>query len=142
MKGSQVVFRGFALAALAAAMLVPSAQGMARPQTRPQTTEPDVYVDYDVTISDSRITLSDHTADRGNGGAFHVKNTGNKAHNFAFVGRGLIGLSSAGLSTPVLRPGQTFVLQIYMDYRGTLTYRSTQRYDLNKIGMKGRFTVT
>jgi hypothetical protein len=130
--------RILAPAAVAAVALVPSAHGI----TRPLTTEPDVYVDYDVTITDSRITLSDHTADRGNGGAFHVKNVGTKAHNFAFVGRGLIGLSSAGLSTPVLRPGQTFVLQIYMDYRGTLTYRSTQRYDLNKIGMKGRFTVT
>jgi len=141
-KMKSVVFRGFALAALAAAMLVPSAQGMTRPQTRPQTTEPDVYQDIDVTITDSRITLSDHNASRGDGGSFHVKNTGKKAHNFAFVGQGLIGLTSAGLSTPVLRPGQTFVLQIYMDYRGTLTYRSTQKYDLNKIGMKGRFTVT
>lgn len=125
------------LAALSAVALVPSAHGV----TRPQTTEPDVYEDIDVTITDSRISLSDHSANRGDGASFHVKNAGKKPHNFALVGRGLIGLSSSGLSTPTLRPGQTYVLQVYMDYRGTLTYRSTQRYDLNKIGMKGRFTV-
>jgi hypothetical protein len=138
----------FLLAVVTAACLavfiaggVQYAHGATRAVAAPKTTEPDVYDDIDVTITDRKITLSDRAADRGNGVNLHVKNVGTKPHSFAFVGPGAIGLSGAGLSTPVLQPGKTYVLQVYMDNRGALPYRSTVKADAGKIGMRGVFLV-
>lgn len=137
----KVLFRFVVLAvAVGSVAIVAGSTGPAHGATR--TTEPDVYQDIDVTITDRKITLSDRSAARGDGVNYHVKNVGTKPHSFAFVGPGAIGLGGTGLGTPVLKPGQTYVLQLFMDNRGALPYRSTVRADLGKIGMHGVFLVT
>jgi hypothetical protein len=121
-----------ALAAVSAIGLVPAAHG---------TTEPDVYNQVTVTISDTKITVSDTTATRGEGVDFHVKNIGKKPHNFVLVGDKAIGLAREGLGTPVLLPKKTWVLQVFMDVRGDLPFKSSLKADSKKPGMKGTFTV-
>ncbi len=127
----------FALAAVAAIALVPAANGV----TRPNTTEPNVYNQVTVTITDTKIIVSDTSANRGEGVDFRVKNIGKKPHNFVLLGDNAIGLAHEGLGTPVLLPKKTWVLQVFMDIRGDLPYRSTLRADRAKAGMKGMFTV-
>jgi len=127
-----------ALGAVSAIALVPSAYGVARPST----TEPDNYVTVNVTITDTRIIISDDSANRGEGVDFHVKNIGKKPHNFVLLGQQAIGLAHEGLGTPVILPKKTWVLQTFMDVRGELPYKSTLRADRAKPGMKGTFTVS
>ena len=135
-------FRFLSLVALLAAVVVPLAHGATRLAAAPQTTEPDTYIDVNVTLTDRKITLSDRNAERGDGITLHVRNTGTKPHNFTFVGPGAIGLTNAGLGTPTLKPGQTYVLQVYLDYRGAIPYRSTVKGDATRISMRGVFFVT
>jgi hypothetical protein len=135
-------FRLLSLVALVAAVMVPLAHGATRIATAPQTTEPDDYLDVNVTLSDRKITLSDRSADRGNGVTFHVKNTGTKPHSFALVGTAAISLDNAGLRTPVLKPGQTAVLQVYLDFRGAIPYKSFAPGDATRLTMRGVFFVT
>jgi hypothetical protein len=127
--------------AVSAAALVPLAHGAVRSAAAPRTTEPDVYQDVNVSITDRKIVLSDRHAERGNGVDFHVRNNGTKPHSFTLVGPGAIGLSNAGLGTPTLRPGQTYVLSVYMDFRGAIPYRSTAKGDATRIAMRGVFIV-
>ncbi len=131
------------VAVLAAVLvsLVPLAHGATRVADGPKTTEPEVYEDIFVTINDRKIVLSDRRAERGEGITLHVKNTGAKPHSFAFAGRGAIGLSNSGLSTPVIKPGQTAILSVFMDLRGAVPYRSTVKADASRIGMRGVFFV-
>jgi hypothetical protein len=140
-----MVLRLARLAAVLAAAVVPFAlvsfaQGATGVTAGPNTTEPEVYEDVNVTITDRKIVLSDRRAERGEGVSLHVKNTG-KPHSFAFAGRGALALGSAGLSTPVLKPGQTYILSVYMDVRGAVPYRSTVKADAGRIGMRGVFFV-
>jgi hypothetical protein len=129
-----------AVVALAVVGLVPAAHGTT---ARHQTTEPEIYDDIDVTISDSRIVLSDRAGVRGNGVNFHIRNTGRRAHNFRLLAQGqVIGLGHDGLGSPTLKPKQTYVLQVYLDYRGTFLYRSTLATDRAKPGMHGTFSVS
>jgi hypothetical protein len=121
-----------ALAAVSAIGLVPAAHG---------TTEPSVYNQVTVTISDTKITVSVNSAMRGEGVDFHVKNIGKKPHNFVLTGSNAIGLAHEGLGTPVLLPKKTWVLQVFMDIRGDIPFKSTLRADRTKAGMKGTFTV-
>ena len=115
----------------------------ARSAARPLTTEPSVYNDIDVTLTDSRIVLSEVVSQRGQGVNFHVKNVGKRVHNFTLLAQGIaIGLGHEGFSSGNLRTNQTAVVQIYLDYRGKFTYRSTTRPDRPKPGMHGTFTVT
>ena len=131
------------VAALAAAVvtLVPFAYGATRVAAGPQTTEPEVYQDVNVTLTDRKIVLSERRAERGEGVTLHVKNTGTKPHSFSFAGRGALSLSASGLSTPALKPGQTYILSVYMDLRGAIPYRSTVKADASRIGMRGVFFV-
>jgi hypothetical protein len=134
----------FAFAAVAGVAVIPSAQAMTRaPQAvrMPQTTTPDTIDEVDVTITDSKIILSDKTAERGDQVDFHVTNNGKRAHNFVLVGTGPVALSNLGLGTNLLRPHGTAVLQVFMDFRGPMTYKSTVRVDLTKPGMKGTFAI-
>ena len=121
------------------ALLVPAAHGLAAPKT----TTPDVSLDIDVTITDSRIVLTDNTAERGDGVNFHVRNVGKRVHSFALLADSaqLIALDRAGLHTPLLKPKQTSILQVYMDSRGTFVYRSLASADRAKPGMHGKFVV-
>jgi len=138
-----VKIRILALTAAALTLgVVPAAHGVTR---GPLTTEPDAYVDVDVTITDTRIVLSDKDYERGNGVNFHVRNTGKKAHNFALVVAStaqITPLGGEGLRTPLLKSKQSAVLQVYLDIRGDFTYRSLARTDRAKPGMHGKFTVT
>jgi hypothetical protein len=126
-----------ALAAVSAVALVPAANGLARPNT----TEPDVYNNVNVTITDTKIIVSDLSVTRGEGVDFHVKNIGKRPHNFVLVGDNAIGLAHEGLGTPVLLPKKTWILQVFMDIRGDIPYRSTLRLDRTKVGMKGTISV-
>jgi hypothetical protein len=121
--------------------LVPFAQGATRVAAAPRTTEPEVYQDVNVTITDRKIVLSDRRAERGEGVTLHVKNIGTKPHSFGFAGRGALALGGGGLSTPALKPGQTYILSVYMDLRGAIPYRSTLKADASRIGMRGVFFV-
>jgi hypothetical protein len=122
-----------ATVAAAVALLVPAAHG---------TTEPDEFTTIDVTITDSRIILSEKTADRGEGIDFRVRNIGKKPHSFALLAEGkVIGLDREGLDTPLLKPKQTSVLQVFMDLRGSFVYRSLAKADRAKPGMHGKFLV-
>lgn len=121
---------------------VPAAAKVA--QAKPYTTEPDVYDDVDVTITDSKITLTQHSSSRGNGVNFHVHNVGKRPHNFTLIApkAAIVGLGAEGLGTGTLKPGKTDVLQVYMDYEGAFTYRSTLAADRAKPGMHGKYLVT
>ena len=134
--------RLISLVAVSAAVLVPLAHGATRTAAAPRTTEPDVYNDVSVTITDRKIVLSDRHAQRGDGVDFHVRNNGTKPHTFTRLGTGALGLSTAGLSTPTLKPGQTYTLSVYMDFRGAIPYRSTVKGDATRIAMRGVFFVT
>lgn len=127
-----------AFAAVLAVAVVPPAQGMVR---APQTTEPGEIVPVDVTITDAKITLSDYAAQRGDQIDFRVVNNGRRAHNFALRGSGPVALSNLGLSTNLLRPKGKAVLQVFLDFRGEMVYKSTVRADLSKPGMKGTFKI-
>src|SRR4029079_19594859 len=82
-KGSHghVRLRSLVLIAVAATvvLVVPAAHSGVR------TTEPDVYEMVDVTVTDSKIVLSDKSADRGEGVDFKIRNAGKKAHSFALL---------------------------------------------------------
>ena len=127
-----------AFAAVLAVTVVPAAQGMAR---APQTTEPGEIVEVTVTITDSKITLSDYAAERGDQIDFHVANNGRRAHNFVLRGIGPVALSNLGLGTNLIRPKGKAVLQVFLDFRGEMTYKSTVRADQSKPGMKGTFRI-
>jgi hypothetical protein len=134
----------FALAAVAGFAVVPSAQAMTRGQQAargPQTTEPGEIVEINVTITDTKITVSDKTAQRGDQVDFHVQNNGRRAHNFVLRGTGPIALSDLGLGTNLIKPKGSAVLQVFLDFRGQRTYKSTVRTDLTKPGMKGTFAI-
>ena len=140
--GARMGVRLLSLVALVAAVVAPLAHGATRLAAAPQTTEPDTYLDINVTLNDRKITLSDRSAERGDGVTFHVRNTGTKPHSFALVGPGALSLDSAGLRTAALKPGQTAVLQVYLDYRGAIPFRSLVKGDATRITMRGVFFVT
>jgi hypothetical protein len=127
-----------AFAAVLAVAVVPSAQGMAR---APQTTEPGEIIEVTVTITDVKIPLSDYDAERGAQVDFHVVNKGRRAHNFVLRGTGPIALSDLGLGTNLIKPKGSAVLQVFLDFRGQMIYKSTVRADLTKAGMKGTFNI-
>ena len=56
-------------------------------------------------------------------------------------GTGPLALSNLGLGTNLIRPHGTTVLQVFLDFRGTMSYRSTVRADQAKPGMKGTFAI-
>jgi hypothetical protein len=127
----------FALAAVTAVALVPAASGV----VRPQTTEPTAMLDIYVTITDSKITLSGATGERGQGVNFWVHNVGKRVHNFVLRGTGPLALTSLGLGTHLVKPKTTVDLQVFLDFRGQMGYKSTVRTDLSKPGMSGTFQI-
>jgi hypothetical protein len=135
-----VKFRSLVLIAVAASvtLVVPAAHGVTR------TTEPDVYNMVDVTLTDTKIVLSDKSAGRGEGVDFKIRNAGKKTHSFALLASSpvIISLDRAGFSTPLLKPGKTAVISVFMDSRGSFVYRSLAKADRAKPGMHGKFTVT
>ena len=88
----------------------------------------------DVTLTDTKIVLSDKSAERGEGVDFKVRNAGKKAHSFALLAASpvIISLDRQGFSTPLLKPGKTSVISVFMDARGTFVYRSLAKADRSK----------
>ena len=129
--------RIFALAALSTLALVPAAHGTVR---SPKTTTPDVFVNIQVKITDTRITLDRHSANRGDEGRFIIRNLGKKPHTFTLGSTRRTGVAQSGFSR-LLRPGQQQILILFLDYRGPLQYRSTLPHDRELAGMRGVFHV-
>lgn len=127
--------RILALAAVLVVALVPAATGLARTHT----TEPGEIIKVRVTMTDTRMTVSDTTVERGQQVDFWVRNLGRRTHDFTFQGVGAAALSNLGLSTGPIKPRKTVVLQLYMDYRGKFALVS--KMDPNKSGLKKTFTV-
>ena len=130
----------FAVAVLAAALVVPGALGTTRSVARPNTTVPDVFLPVHVTVTDSRISLDRKSGHRGDEVRFTIRNAGTKTHNFT-LGTTKRGIGSqVGFST-TLKPKQEKVFLLFLDYRGSLPYRSIVKADLNKPGMRGIFKI-
>ena len=120
------------------ALLVPAAQGTARPLT----TEPTEIIDYNVALRDSGITVTPKTGDRGTAGRFIVRNFGKKAHTFTVGNDKVVVLHKAGLSTGLMRPkSRAKILLLFFDYRGQLQYRSIAPGDRSNPRMRGFFTI-
>jgi FtsP/CotA-like multicopper oxidase with cupredoxin domain len=120
------------------AVLLPAAQGAARPTT----TEPTEIVDYNVTLRDSGITVSPNVGLRGTAGRFIVRNFGKKLHSFTVGNDKVVSLYKAGLSTGMIKPrSRARILLLFFDYRGKLTYRSIAPADRSNPRMKGFFTI-
>jgi hypothetical protein len=129
-----------ALAVLAGALIIPGAL-TARADARPNTTVPDVFLPVHVTVTDSRISLDRKSAHRGDEVRFTIRNAGTKTHNFTLGTNTKRGIGSqVGFST-TLKPKQEKVFLLFLDYRGSLPYRSIVKADLKKPGMRGFFKI-
>jgi hypothetical protein len=129
--------RLIALAAVSAVTLVPAAHA------HPQTTDPTVFVDIKVTITDTRITVNPNSVPRGQYARFFVHNIGTKVHSFALGKPGA--KAGTGVQTGfsrTVKPKEQKLLLLYLDYRGQLPYYSTVPADRSKPGMRGIFTIT
>ena len=94
-----------------------------------------------VTITDTKIIISDDNATRGEGVDFRVKNIGKRPHNFRLIGDAAIGLAHEGLGTPDLLPKKHVGPAGLHGHPWRSPYKSTLRADAKKPGMKGTFTV-
>ena len=120
------------------AVLLPAAQGAARPTT----TEPTEIIDVNVTLRDTGITVSPKAGERGTASRFIVRNRGKKGHSFTVGHDKVVVLHKAGLSTGIIRPGsRARILLLFLDYRGKLQYRSIAPADKSNPRMKGFFTI-
>ena len=129
-----------ALAVLAGALIILGAL-TARADARPNTTVPDVFLPVHVTVTDSRISLDRKSAHRGDEVRFTIRNAGTKTHNFTLGTNTKRGIGSqVGFST-TLKPKQEKVFLLFLDYRGSLPYRSIVKADLKKPGMRGFFKI-
>lgn len=135
--------RLFTLLVVSALAVVPAAEGMVRTHVgaQPATTDPTVFADVAVTITDTHITVKPAQVERGQYVRFFVHNVGTTRHAFTLgstKGRG------SGVQTGFNRtvePKAQKLLLLYLDYRGKLPYYSAVKADLGKPGMKGIFTI-
>ena len=132
--------RALAIATLGAALFVPGALGTTRGAARPYTTIPDVFLPVHVTLTDTRISLDRKSGHRGDEVRFTIRNAGKKTHSFT-LGHTKRGFGEqVGFST-TLKPNQQKEVLLFLDYRGSLPYRSIIKADLKKPGMKGIFKI-
>jgi len=133
--------RAFALTALSAALFVPGALGTTGGATRPSTTIPEAFVPVRVTVTDTRISLTRKSASRGDEVRFTIRNAGTKVHSFTLGTGAKAGTGrQVGFSTK-LKPKEEKVFLLFLDYRGSLPYRSVIKEDLKKPGMRGVFKI-
>ena len=127
---------------LLAAVVATGAQAQLRRGDRlARTTAPDSYVNIDVTMTDTKFTLSRHSGPAGSDARFIIRDTGKKPHAFQ-LGEKKSGLGFQSGFNATVRPGQQKVLILYLDYRGAkVPYFGSMSADRNKPGMKGIFTV-
>jgi len=131
--------RLIALAAVSAMALIPAGNGVARTRT----TEPTEVVRINVTITDTRMTLDQKSAERGAQVNFWVRNVGHRVHDFTFEAQGAAALSNLGYTTGAIKPrSRAVVLQLFMDFRGQFDVKSTQKADANKPRLKQTFNIT
>src|ERR1043165_2112326 len=108
---------GLAVLVLASLALVPAAQA------RPQTTAPTVFLNINVTLTNSRIILDKHSAPRGTYARFIIRNVGTRPHNFT-LGKARSGSGAQSGFSRTLKPRQKRILFLFLDYRGPIPYTS------------------
>jgi hypothetical protein len=108
--------------------------------TWPSTTAPDLYVTVNVTMTDSKFTLSLHAAPRGADARFVVHNAGTKPNTFE-IGKGTTGAGTQTGFSVTVKPGQKKILILFLDIRGTIPYRSGLAADRNNPAMSGKFSI-
>jgi len=132
---------GLAVVSLAA-LVATAAQAELRSGHRvARTTAPDSYVNINVTMTDTKFTLSRHEGPAGSDARFIIRDVGKKPHAFQ-LGTAKSGTGfQSGFNTTV-KPGQQKVLILYLDYRGArVPYFGSMPADRHKAGMKGIFKV-
>jgi hypothetical protein len=132
--------RMFTVALLSAMAAVPAAQGSVRTQSGPSTTAPNVFVNIQATISDTRITLKPRKANRGDEARFIIRNVGTKPHSFT-LGSSARGTGEQTGFSRTLKPRTQTTLLLFLDFRGPVPYRSVLPHDRGLPGMKGIFTI-
>lgn len=108
--------------------------------TRPLTTAPDLFVTVNVTMTNTKYTLSLDSGPRGADAKFVIHNVSNKPHNFALGNENYGSGVQTGFNATV-KPGQTKILILFLDVRGTIAYGPGLPADRNKPGMKGTFSI-
>jgi hypothetical protein len=109
---------------------------------RPATTGPALFYTINVTISDSRITLSRHDLPRTYSARFNIRNIGKVAHSFT-LGTSVGAVKQGVVVHRVVKAGSHAVaFLIQADFRGLLRYYSVIPSDRSKPGMKGTFSIS
>ena len=135
-----------AVLAVELAVLVAVLAGAAQAQagglvpTAPLTTAPDLYVTVNVTMTNTKFVLSLHSGPRGADAKFVIHNASNKPHSFA-LGKENYGQGVQTGFTATVNPGQTKILVLFLDVRGTVPYGPGLPADRNEAGMKGTFSI-
>ncbi len=106
----------------------------------PHTTAPDLYVSVKVTMTNTRFIVSRHSGPRGADAKFELRNISNKPHNFS-IGNEKFGTGVQTGFTATLKPGQSKILVLFLDIRGTIRYFPGLAADKSKKGMRGTFKI-
>ena len=130
------------LAAVVVAVLLSAGQAQAGglAPAVPLTTAPDLFVTVNVTMTNTAFKLSLHAGPRGADAKFVLHNISNKPHNFA-LGKENYGEGVQTGFNATVKPGQTKILILFLDVRGTIAYGPGLPADRNKPGMKGTFSI-
>jgi hypothetical protein len=128
--------RGLVLGAASAVALAAAAQGAAQMQT----TAPPAVAPVRVTITDSKISLTPSRAQRGTYARFLLVNLGKKPHTFTIGHLKHASGEQTGFKKE-LRPNETAIVFLFLDYRGALPYLSSHPADRSKPGMRGVFRI-
>ena len=131
---SRVRGRLFALALLAGLVLASAGSAQVR------TTAPNVYVNVNVTLTDSRVIVSPRSAPRGADARIVVRNIGKSARPFAFGYNSLGSGVHTGFNR-VFQPGRRSVLFLFLDSRGVISYYSGPSFARASSAAKGTFIV-
>src|SRR5436305_15315062 len=132
--------RLIALTVVAGAAIVAGALTV-HADARPDTTIPEVFVPVRVTVTDARISLDRKSAHRGDEVRFTIRNAGTKPHSFTLGTGAKAGTGKQVGFTTKLKPREEKVFLLFLDYRGSLPYRSIVKADLKKPGMRGIFKI-
>jgi hypothetical protein len=125
---------------IAASATATQAQSTSRSHTAPHTTAPDLYVTVKVTMTNTRFIVSRHSGPRGADAKFDLHNISNKPHNFS-IGNEKYGTGGQTGFTVTLKPGQSKILVLFLDIRGTIRYFPGLAADKSKKGMRGIFKI-
>jgi hypothetical protein len=131
---------GVGVAVLATLALAVQAQAGTFGSALPLTTAPDLFVTVNVTVTNTRFILSLHSGPRGADAKFVIHNVSNETHVFALGSENYGTGVQTGFKATV-KPGQTKILILFLDVRGTIEYGPGLASDRNKPGMKGTFSI-